>query len=228
MTTFLDLTNNALERLNEVPLTSSTFAGATGFHSVAKTAVNNTIRAINRESHKWPFNQKTGQQVLVADQLLYDYPADAKVLDFNTFSITYTRDGEVGYGVLTHIDYDQYMRGHYVRDQYLSGTGQPRVPWYVFKHGDQFGITDLPSHADVVDFTYWGWSAELVAYGDSSDIPARYDDVILFGTLRDCYDFRSMTQQSNQYHELFMDGIKDMRSQLVNDFVEVKDTRIIY
>lgn len=226
MSTFLDLTNKALRRLNEVPLTASTFPNAVGFHAVTKEAVNNAIREINRESHEWPFNIKVGSQVLVPGQTLYDYPADAKIIDFDTFKIEYVRETVTHHGVLEHIDYDRYVRSHYVMDQDLIASGSTTVPSRVFKHGAQFGVACVPSNADTLDFTYWGWSDELVAYTDTTDIPDRYDDVIMFGVLRECYDFRTMNQQSAKYDAMFTDGIKGMRSQLLNDFVAVTDTRL--
>lgn len=226
MSTFMDLTNKALRRLNEVPLTSATFADATGFHAVVKEAVNNSIREINRESHEWPFNRQDGTQVLVPDQTFYDYPADCKVIDYDTFTIAYTRDTITDYGVLTHIDYDNYVQNHYVTDKNIISSNSPTIPSRVFKYGDKFGVTRVPSHADTVSFTYWGWPSELVNYDDTTDIPDRYDDVILMGVLRECYDFRTMNTQAAKYDRDFYDGIKGMRTQLLNDFVAIKDTRI--
>ena len=46
---FLGLTNKALTRVNEVNLTSSNFASASGFDAHAKDAVNNAIRDMNQE-----------------------------------------------------------------------------------------------------------------------------------------------------------------------------------
>ena len=45
-TTFLTLVNDINKRLNEVELTSSNFASATGFYAHAKDAVNSGIRYI--------------------------------------------------------------------------------------------------------------------------------------------------------------------------------------
>ena len=227
MSTFMELTNKALVRLNEVPLTSSTFSTATGFHSVAKEAINNSIREINRASHEWPFNQKDGVQVLVPNQTFYDYPLDAKVLDFDTFTITYTRGGVEAYDYLRHIDYDMYIKNDYITDQnIIADPNSDTVPSKVFKHGDQFGVSTVPTVADTLNYTYWGWSTELVNFDDTTDIPSRYDDVIILGALRDCYDFRTMNAQSARYDSMFTEGIKNMRTQLLNDFVMIKDTRI--
>ena len=46
--TFLEMTNAALRRLNEVQLTSANFATAKGFHAQAKDAVNSALVDIHR------------------------------------------------------------------------------------------------------------------------------------------------------------------------------------
>ena len=45
---FLTITNKVLARLNEVELTSSTFATSRGIQTQAKNAVNESIRYINQ------------------------------------------------------------------------------------------------------------------------------------------------------------------------------------
>lgn len=224
--TFLTLINKVLRKINELPLTASTFSTATGFHAFVKDAVNNSVREINRESFEWPFNQKEGTQVLVPNQTFYAYPADAKILDLDTFRLTYTRGGENNYSTLRHVDYDTYVRIQYSHDQHLMSNNDARVPNWVFKHGDQFGIAQLPSNADTVNFTYWGWSDELLLDTDLVNIPDRYDDVIIMGAVRECYDFRSMTNQAASYDGKFKDGIKGMRTQLLNDYIQIHDTRV--
>ena len=42
-TTYLDLTNEILRELNEVPLTSSNFSSAVGFQQFVKDAINKSI-----------------------------------------------------------------------------------------------------------------------------------------------------------------------------------------
>ena len=55
-TTFIDLTNKVLRRLNEVEMTSSDFASATGVQALAKDAVRDSIAKINQAEFEWPFN----------------------------------------------------------------------------------------------------------------------------------------------------------------------------
>ena len=61
---FLGLVNAINRRLNEVELTSSNFATATGFYSQAKDAVNAAIRYLNQSEYFWAFNHNTKEQTL--------------------------------------------------------------------------------------------------------------------------------------------------------------------
>lgn len=55
-TNFLGLTNRILKAFNEVPLDSSTFAAATGFHAEAQDAINQAIfDTYTYEDTEWPF-----------------------------------------------------------------------------------------------------------------------------------------------------------------------------
>jgi hypothetical protein len=53
---YLGLVNDVNRRLNEVELTSSNFAAATGEYSMIKDAVNSAIRYLNQHEYEWPFN----------------------------------------------------------------------------------------------------------------------------------------------------------------------------
>jgi len=54
-TTYLDLTNEVLRELNEVPLTSSTFASATGIQKFVKDSINKSLFDIANEEPQLPF-----------------------------------------------------------------------------------------------------------------------------------------------------------------------------
>ena len=86
-TTFLQLVNQVNRRLNEVELTSTNFASATGFYAHAKDAVNASIRYINQSEFEWPFNHTTKTQTLTANTSRYAFPTDCKVINFDTFRI---------------------------------------------------------------------------------------------------------------------------------------------
>ena len=55
MATFITLTNELLRELNEVALTSATFAAAIGVQQHAKDCINRAYLDIVNEEPQWPF-----------------------------------------------------------------------------------------------------------------------------------------------------------------------------
>ena len=51
---YLGLVNEVNRRLNEVELTSSNFASASGFYAQVKDSVNASIQEIDQEYPEWP------------------------------------------------------------------------------------------------------------------------------------------------------------------------------
>ena len=64
MATYLELTNGVLNRMNEVELTTATFANARGFQIQCKNAVNDSVNYLNQREFGWPFNHATQTQTL--------------------------------------------------------------------------------------------------------------------------------------------------------------------
>ena len=54
-TTFLTLTNDVLRELNEIELTSSTFASAKGIQSFVKDSINKSLKDVANEEPQLPF-----------------------------------------------------------------------------------------------------------------------------------------------------------------------------
>ena len=113
--TFLNLTNKVLARLNEVQLTSSSFATARGIQVQAKNAVNEATRYINQREFNYPFNHSTETKTLTAGVVRYSIPTSAKTVDYHTFRIVKDTDlGNSGYR-LSQLDYNEYINS--VSDQ---------------------------------------------------------------------------------------------------------------
>ncbi|OUU16187.1 MAG: hypothetical protein CBB97_23265, partial [Candidatus Endolissoclinum sp. TMED37] len=64
MATFLDMTNEVLRRINEVPIAESDFSTTRNIQGLAKDAVNNSIRHILQSAQQWPFTVTVYEQVL--------------------------------------------------------------------------------------------------------------------------------------------------------------------
>lgn len=87
--TFLGLTNRVLQAFNEVPLTSSNFASASGFHADVKDAVNMSVYDIYTEQDiKWPFARS--QFYIITDPGTREYSlySQATAVDWNSFYIS--------------------------------------------------------------------------------------------------------------------------------------------
>ena len=107
--TYLTLTNKVLARLNEVQLTSTSFANARGIQVQASNAVNESIRFINQREFNYPFNHATETKTLTAGVVRYSLPTSTKTVDYNTFRIVKDSDlGNSGYR-LNILDYNDYI-----------------------------------------------------------------------------------------------------------------------
>ena len=212
---FLGLVNAMNRRLNEVELTSSNFATATGFYSQAKDAVNAAIRYVNQSEYFWSFNHTTKEQTLVANTSRYAFPTDAKVINFNTFRIKENTTLGNSTTRLTEIVYEDYL-DRFVDQEYNSSTGQG-VPRHVAQAPDlKFIMTPEPDKAYELELEYYTFPTDLSATTDAPTIPERFQHVIVDGAMHYGYLFRGNTQDAMVMKEKFDEGIKYMRSQLIN------------
>ena len=85
--TYLELCNKALRRLNEVEIAQADFASVRGLQALIKDAIKSSIAKINQAEFKWPFNTAEYTQTLVAGQTEYVWPDYFKVADWNSFQL---------------------------------------------------------------------------------------------------------------------------------------------
>ena len=84
-TTYLTLTNRVLRELNETELTSSTFSSSRGIQTAVKDFVNKGIHDIYNETGEIPLlYTRTTQNLFVGDNE-YDFPADFRKADMDSF-----------------------------------------------------------------------------------------------------------------------------------------------
>ena len=119
---FLTLTNKVLVRLNEVELTSSTFASARGIQVQAKNAVNEALRYINQREFNYPFNHSSQTETLVPGTVRYTLPASTKTVDYNTFRIVKDQDLGVSGGKLVKLDYNEYIDAYITQEDEVVTT----------------------------------------------------------------------------------------------------------
>ena len=86
-TTYLTLTNSVLRELNETELTSSTFSSSRGIQTAVKDFINKSIHDIYNETGEIPLlYSRTTQDLTIGDNE-YDFPADFRKADMDSFSM---------------------------------------------------------------------------------------------------------------------------------------------
>lgn len=212
---FLGLVNDVNRRLNEVELTSTNFASAAGFYGQAKDAVNASIRYLNQSEYNWPFNHVTQTTTLTANTSRYAYPSDAKVINFQTFRIKENTTLGNPTRRLTELAYEEYL-DKYVEQEYNNSSNQG-LPLYVIQAPDlEFILTPEPDKAYEVVYEYYTFPTDLSAATDTTNIPERFRHIIIDGAMYHAYMFRSNAQAATIAKTKFDEGIKHMRSQLIN------------
>ena len=221
---FLGLVNEINRRLNEVELSSSNFATATGFYNTAKDAVNAAIRHVNHEEYKWPWNHVLEEDILTAGTLRYGYPSDAKVLDMDSFRIRRDSDVNVETTKLKHLNYQEYL-DKYIDYEYNNSTDKRSLPRFVVRAPSQeFLVVPTPDKDYELDYEYYRNSVELELYDDVPSIPLEFKHIIVDGAMFYAYQFRGDAQASQIAQQKFQEGIKYMRSLYINRYDYVRST----
>ena len=223
--TYLNLVNKAIRKVNDIELTSATFAGASGFSEMVKDAINDSIRRVNQDQHKWPFNYTETTQVLTADTAVYSFPSDFKVAKWDSFMIQKDSSLNAPARNLSYIDYDEWISKFKEQDNSLA-VGDGGLPSMVYRTpNNKFGLSTLPDAAYTVAYSYWAVPDDLSAYGDTTSIPIAFNHVIVEGALYYIYLFRSNETAANMANSRFKEGLKHMRTILLNPDTYAWDTR---
>ena len=221
---YLGLVNEVNRRLNEVELTSSNFATASGFYNSAKDAVNASLRHINHEESNWPWNHVLEEETLTAGVTRYDYPTDAKLIDMNSFRIKKDASLSVGTTKLKLLDYQEYL-DKYVDYEYNSGSDTQTVPRNIVRAPSQeFIVIPTPDKAYELVYEYYRNPVSLELWDDVPSVPLEFKHIIVDGAMFYAYQFRADTQASQIAQGKFEQGIKYMRSLYINRYDYVRST----
>ena len=89
-TTYLTLANSVLRELNETELTSSTFSSSRGIQTAIKDFINKGIHDVYNETGEIPLlYSRTTQDLTIGDNE-YNFPADFRKADMDSFSLAPT------------------------------------------------------------------------------------------------------------------------------------------
>jgi len=223
---FLGLVNEVNRRFNEVELSSSNFTNAKGFYSTAKDSVNASIRDINQTHYEWPFNHVTEEETLSSGVSRYDIPTDASTVDYDSFRIKENTTFGNETVKLQPITYEDYLH-RYVDQEYTSETDRLSVPKYVVQAPSQeFIVVPSPDNAYELVYEYYRISVDMENATDVPYIPERFKHIIVDGAMYHAYMFRSNEQSASMAKAKFEEGIKRMRTMLINRYIYMTSTFI--
>lgn len=221
---FLGLVNDVNRRLNEVPLIDSNFSAAVGFYGQAKDAVNSAIQDISQSQFEWPFNYVEQEETISVGITKYAFPADAKSLDMDSFRIKYDDTLDAQTQKLRVLSYEEYLE-KFVDQEYNDDTSQYGSPTFVFRTpGLEYGVVPAPDKAYEIVYSYYTTTVDLISAGDVPYIPEIYRHVIIDGAMYYAYMFRSNEQAAALSKRKFEEGVKNMRTILINRYEYLRST----
>lgn len=240
-TTYLDLSNEVLRELNEVVLTSGTFASATGIQAFVKDALNKSLFDVANAEPQLPFFSAgvSGSTdpfygnvtvATVAGQRWYtlkdgssSITSDYSAVDWDDFYITTINvSGEsapytsTGLKYLTLADWKRYYRdSENADDADTQSYGEPR---YVYKSPDhrKFGLSPIPDKVYNVHFYAFEKPTALSAYNDTIPMPEQYSNVLTARTRYYVHQFKENIQQAAMALDDYKKALRHMKSNLIN------------
>ena len=215
---YLGLVNDVALRLNETQLTSSNFSTSTGFYATMKESVNSAVRHINQAHFFWPYNHILAEDTLSEGVSRYALPANAKHVDFGSFRVRRNTDLNVGQGRrLDQMTYSEYL-DTYIDQEYETDSTKGSIPRNIVRTPDQeYVIVPMPDKAYEVDYEYYVAPVDLQSYDDVPTIPEQFRHVIVDGAMYYAYMFRDNIEMAGLSQNKFENGIKQMRTLLVNE-----------
>ena len=224
--TYIDLCNQTLRRLNEVEIAEADFGAVRGVQALVKDAVKASVAKINQAEFGWPFNAAEHPATLVVGQTEYDWPQHFKIADWNSFQIQADDNLGAGFKTLKFIEQDKWY-SDYRDDDYAAGVLGRSIPDFVFPaHGNGYGVTPSPNKTYSIKFRYFLNYTDITAATDVTRIPESYDTVLIDGALYHLYMFKDNMESAQAAFIAFEKGIKDLQTIYINNNASIRDTRI--
>lgn len=224
MTTYISLTNELLRRIGEVTMDSTEFELARNIQSLAKSAINSSVRELLHTAQEWPFTLTTETQTLTASTNTYSFPADTSSVDWDSFYLKKFGD-TVAAKKLPIISYSSYLDTYRPID---DNAGNEASPQHIVQTQDlKFIVTPIPDAAYQIEYKYWNFPADMTAYDNVCVVPDRFSNVVIDGAMVYMMTYRSNEQSANIHKDKFEQGIKTMRRLLIDDPMHMSSTVVM-
>ena len=240
MATYLDLANELLREMNEVELTSSSFASAVGIQQHVKDSINRAYLDIVNEEPQWPFlaANLSGETDPMYGNVYVETVAGQRWYNLKPTSSSLTTD----YG---YIDWDNF----YLTTVGVSGEAAPYtarnlrfttteawkdyrripenlddadtqqygVPSRVVRSPDsrKFGLSPIPDQVYRIWYYAFDLPTQLDAYGDAIVFADTYKPVLLARARYFMHQFKENPQAAAFALEDYKRGLKLMKLHLM-------------
>ena len=252
--TYLDAVNTVLVELNEVKLTSSTFANAVNIQEYIKSAVNQCMSDINTEHYQWPFlatavstdpyfgntyvETVAGTRWYLLKTGASTVDDDFGYVDWDKFTIT--TEGVAGetapytienLPVVTLEKWKKFSAQFENRDE--SDNQERGQPVRVIRNPDgrYFGLSPIPDKVYRIYFYAWDQISPVANHDDTFPFQEQYVQSVLIPRLRYyAWAFKENKERSLIAEKDWKKGIRRMREQLIDDQgkKEFRDGRVRY
>ena len=240
-TTYLDITNEVLRELNEIPLTSANFASAVGLQQFVKDAVNKSIFDIANQEPQLPFFSAglsgatdpfygnvtvattAGTRWYLLKSGSSNIANDYGSIDWDDFYITTINvSGESapyvskGLKFLSLADWKRHYRdSENADDADTQAYGEPK---FVIKSPDsrKFGLSPIPDKVYNIHFYAFEKPTKLSAHDDTIVFPEQYSNVITSRVRYYVWQFKESQQQAAFALDDYKKTMKSMKSNLIN------------
>jgi hypothetical protein len=188
----------------------------TTFRALALDWLNRTLKNISamQEGFHWRFLEATATFPTVAAQSSYSLPTD--IDGHKVYTVTQTTDDRK----LDFVPQDQVDK--YLPDPTVS-SGNPKA--YTL-WDSSIRLMPIPSSIITMTMRYVKTITALTDAAVSSEIPAKWDDVVLQGMLAKAYKFDKRLDDAVDAQNHFLAGIERMKSDnaMVIDYVNIADS----
>jgi hypothetical protein len=171
------------------------------------------------------YDPQTTGQYTIRDGLYYFNSSDVNTL----IRINYTTAANSTINnsppvFLPLLAYDEWRQVRLITDYGASTAHGYGIPRNIFKTQRQgeVGVTPVPNQIQTVNFEYWVDGDDLLNSSDVTLLPVRYEQVLLDGAAKYCYEFREDTPLAKSAEERFLRGIGRMRVELINRGMDVR------
>jgi hypothetical protein len=241
-TSYLDLTNELLRELNEVPLTTGDFGQALGIQAYVKDCVNRAYFDIINEEPQWPFlsaplpssanydpmlgnvtvqteaGKRFYQLKIYSPTVKQDYSS----IDWNTFYLTTEGvSGETAPYVSKNLrfttteEWKDYFRVSENADSADQAVGGEPARVIRSQDGRSFGLSPIPDKPYKVWFSAWVLPTKLSTSSDLIVFPEMYTSVLLAKARYYIWQFKDNPQSAAFALDDYKKGLDSMRSNLI-------------